>query len=90
MVETVKDNIKSSKLLNCYNLLPLDVKGHFNELSEENFSAHLKDIIVEDVGNKGYPEFSYLYCSICESKSLPKFLEEFNVTVKRNNRRCAR
>ena len=28
IVETVKDILKSSKLLNSYNSLPLDVKGH--------------------------------------------------------------
>ena len=61
----LKDNLKSSKLLNCYNLLPLNVKGHFKELSEKKISTHVKDIIctVEDVSKKGYSEFSYLYCS---------------------------
>ena len=84
MVKEATEALKSENVGNSFNKLPNEVKKYFADLCESNFDKEDINMEVNDGGNMGFGTFSYIYCSMCKSKSLLSFMEEFRDMLPNN------
>ena len=69
MVNSQKGLLGNPKIKMAYNTLPINVKEQFKGLTKETFNKDDINLSVEDEGNIGFEEFSYMYCTMCAGKS---------------------
>ena len=82
----MRELLANDKIRNSINTLPGDVREAFPQLKLINKEDLWKRLImkIDDVGNKGYSTFQYMFCKICKQNRFFKFVTSYQADLPNN------